>query len=77
MKKTVKTVLSIVLALAIMLCAVACGPNLDDEKIGTDVDISEPDYGFIAQENFTPNAENPLEGTKTETEVKFEVGTTY
>lgn len=77
MKKTVKTVLSVLLALSIALCAVACGPSLDDEKTGTDVDISEPDYGFIKQENFTPNAENPLEGTKNEKEVKFEVGTTY
>ena len=71
MKKTVKTVLSVFLALSIALCAVACGPSLDDEKTGTDVDISEPDYGFIKQENFTPNAENPLEGTKNEKEVKF------
>ena len=77
MKKTVKTVLSIIFALAIALCAVACGPSLDDDKTGTDVDISEPDYGFVAQEEFTPNRENPLEGTKTEREVKFEVGTTY
>lgn len=77
MKKTVKTVLSVLLALAIALCAVACGPSLDDEKTGTDVDISEPDYGFVAQENFNPKAEDLLEGTKTETEMKLEVGTTY
>lgn len=79
MKKTVKTILSVVLALAIMFCAVACGPSLDDEvKNGTDVDISEPDYGFIERESFTPNAENPLEGTKDEKEIKkFYVGTTY
>ncbi len=76
MKKTVRSILSIIFAFAIALSAVACGPNLDDNT-GTDVEISEPDYGFVAQENFTPNKENPLEGTKTESEVTFYVGTTY
>lgn len=78
MKKIIKRTLSVILALAIALCFVACKkPSLDDEKIGTDVDISAPDYGFVARERFTPNSEDPLEGTKSESEVTFEVGTTY
>lgn len=78
MKNAIKTILSAMLAAVVALFAVACkSPDLDDEKIGTDVDISEPDYGFVEQEQFTPNKENPLEGTKSEREVKFEVGTTY
>lgn len=81
MKKAIKTLLSAVLAIAIMLCAVACGDvNLDDEvKNGTDVDVSTPLYGFVAREeddfNLILNKEDPLEGTKPD--MNFKVGTTY
>ncbi len=81
MKKMIKTLLSAVLAIAIMLCAVACGDvNLDDEvKNGTDVDVSTPLYGFVAREeddfNLILNKEDPLDGTKPD--MNFKVGTTY
>ena len=60
-----------------MLCAVACGDvNIDDEvKNGTDVDVFDTMYGFIERDEFTPNKENPLEGTTTD--MTLEVGTTY
>lgn len=78
MKKVIKKIIAIVLAAATATCMLACKkPSLDDDKTGTDVDISTPKYGFVAQDSFTPNAEDPLEGTQTEREVKFEVGTIY
>lgn len=78
MKKIIKKIIAIILAAATASCMLACKkPSLDDDKTGTDVDISTPKYGFVAQDSFTPNAEDPLEGTQTEREVKFEVGTIY
>ena len=79
MKKTIKILLSVVLSVLMTASALACGGvDLDKEnKDGTDVEISTPQYGFIEREEFTPDAEDPLAGTQEEKGFKFEVGTTY
>lgn len=85
MKKRIKFG-AIILSAVLTLFGFGCGEvDLDeDEKDGTDIEISAPDYGFVKAEEFVPNTENPLEGTvkyfenpNVEEKAGFEVGTTY